>query len=100
MYTGLLRMASEKGLHHLMMGTGGDEMFTVDLGYGADCLGQGDILGLWRFYRMWQRSSPFSSLVVMRYVIWHHALKVHLKRLTRSIARQALTGEQRNRLRR
>src|SRR5262249_58821964 len=51
MYVRLLKCASELGLSHLMTGTGGDEMYYVNMGYAADCLAALDLRGLWRFFQ-------------------------------------------------
>jgi asparagine synthase (glutamine-hydrolysing) len=73
MYSGLLQSAAELGLSKLLMGTGGDEMFTVDLAYGTDLMASLNFRGLWRYYRAMQRTSPFSPARVARVVLWNHA---------------------------
>jgi hypothetical protein len=70
------------------MGTGGDDMLTVDLSHGADRLAALDLPGLWRFYRAWQRASPFSAVQVARVLLWDQALKPEGRR----VARAVLTG--------
>jgi asparagine synthase (glutamine-hydrolysing) len=75
MYTGLLKEAASLGLHKLMMGTGGDEMLTVDLAYGQDRLAALDVPGLLRFYTAIARSSHFSPLTIARVVLWDYAAR-------------------------
>src|SRR5262249_54005169 len=84
-YTGLLRSAGERGLHRLMFGTGGDELLNVDLGYGADCLAALDLVGLWKFVRACQRTSPFGGARVARAVLWTGALAPELAGLARGV---------------
>src|SRR5262245_42832741 len=78
MYTGLLRLAGERGLHWLMLGTGGDELLNVDPEHGADCLAALDLVGLWKFVRACQRTSPFGAVRVARAVLWRGALMPEL----------------------
>jgi asparagine synthase (glutamine-hydrolysing) len=84
-YSGLFRSASDLGLRRLMFGTGGDDLFNVDLAYGADRLAALDARGLWRFFRSWQRTSPFSGIRVARAVLWQGAIVPETRRLLRSI---------------
>lgn len=79
MYGRLLRSAADLGLGHLMLGTGGDEMFHVNLGYAADCLRTLDVLSLWRFHRACQRTWPGAPARVARYVLWDGAIKGELR---------------------
>jgi hypothetical protein len=72
-YTGLLESAASLGLSKLILGTGGDEMLTVDLAFGADQLASLDLAGLWRYYRAMVRTSPFSPLAIARIVLWEGA---------------------------
>ena len=81
LYTGLLGSAADLGLRRLLMGTGGDDMLNVDFSYGADRLAAFDVRGLWRFYRAWQRTSPFSALRVARVVLWDEALRPEARRV-------------------
>jgi len=83
MYTGLLKAAGDAGLSRLLMGTGGDDMFAVDLSYGADRLAALDLRGLWRFYRVLQRTSSLPPLRVARIVLWESALAPGLRHLAR-----------------
>ena len=85
MYNRLLRSAAHLGLSRVMMGTGGDEMFYVNLGYGADCLAALELRRLWRFCRACQRTSSRSGLRVARTVLWDGALKTALRQRARSI---------------
>jgi asparagine synthase (glutamine-hydrolysing) len=85
MYHRLLQAAADQGLSHLMVGTGGDEMFYVATAYGADCLAAFDLQGLWRFYRVCQRTSSASALRVARTVLWDGAINVELKQCARGV---------------
>src|SRR5262249_58036105 len=58
MYVRLLKCASGLGLRHLLTGTGGDEMYYVNVGYAADCLAAFDLRGLWRVFRACRGHSP------------------------------------------
>ncbi len=73
-YAGLFRSAGD-GAGNILLGTGGDELLTVDLKYGADCLATLQFGELWRFLRACQRSSPFSPARVARVVLWDEAIK-------------------------
>jgi len=88
MFGALLNMARAKGLRNLMMGTGGDELFTVGFTYGQDLFQSFRIPALWRFFQMWRRSSPFHPLHVARTVLWSGALRPTLKTLLRSTLRR------------
>ena len=94
MYSGLLRGGAARGLSRLLMGTGGDDVLTVDFGYGADCVQRGDVAGLWRFNRSWQKASPFSKWHVSRVVVWDGAIKPELRRLAARLIRHAIPGGQ------
>jgi asparagine synthetase B (glutamine-hydrolysing) len=85
LYTGLLGSAAGLGLSRLLMGTGGDDMMTVDLSHGADRLAALDLPGLWRFYRAWQRASPFSAARVARVLLWDEALKCEGRRVGKAV---------------
>ncbi len=84
-YAGLLRSAATLGLRRMLFGSGGDDLFNVDLSYGADRLAALDLRGLWRFYRSWQRTSPFSALRVARAVLSEGAAKPEIRRLMKTI---------------
>lgn len=84
-YTGLLRSATRRGLSRMLLGTGGDDLFNVDLSHGADCLRALDLRGLWRFYRAHQRSSPFSASRIARVVLWEGAVVPESRRLARGL---------------
>jgi hypothetical protein len=73
-YTGLFGSAPP-GLKHLLMGTGGDDLLTVDFRYGADCLATLQLGRLWRFLRNCQRTSPFPAARIARIVLWDGAIK-------------------------
>jgi asparagine synthetase B (glutamine-hydrolysing) len=101
LYTELLSSAAEHGLQKLLMGTGGDEMLTVDLAYGTDLFQAFDLRRLWRFYRAMARTSPFSSLRVARLVLWEVAIKPEMLRWVSSgldrVAPRVKTRLRRNR---
>jgi asparagine synthetase B (glutamine-hydrolysing) len=88
MYTGLLRSARRHGLERLLMGTGGDDILTVDLSYGRDLLRACDLRGLWRFYRAWQRCSPFSASRVARTLLWTEAIAPEGRSLAKAFLRR------------
>jgi asparagine synthase (glutamine-hydrolysing) len=85
MYGRLLRSAADLGLGHLMTGTGGDEMYYVNMGYATDCLGALDLPGLWRFCRAYQAAWPGAPARVARYVLWDGAIKGELRQRARSL---------------
>ena len=85
LYTGLLRSAAGVGLTRLLMGTGGDDMLTVDLSHGADRLAALDLPGLWRLYRACQRASPFSAVRVARVLLWDEALRPEGRRVAKAV---------------
>lgn len=83
-YRGLYDPASQSGLKKLIMGTGGDEMFVVDVGYAADCLAALDLKNLWRYYRTLAPASPGSSFRVARNIFWTYTTKLMLIELLRA----------------
>lgn len=85
MYAGLLRSASALHLRRMLMGTGGDDLFNVDPSYGADLLATGRLRRLWRFFRAWQRTSPFPMSLVAREVLWYGAARPELNRLVGTV---------------
>lgn len=85
MYTGLLRSASALHLRRMLMGTGGDDLFNVDPSYGADLLATGQLGNLWRFFRAWQRTSPFPTSLVAREVLWYGAARPELNRFVGTV---------------
>jgi asparagine synthase (glutamine-hydrolysing) len=85
MYVRLLRSAADLGLGHLMTGTGGDEMYYVNMGYAADCLRALDVRGLWRFCRACHATWPGAPARVARYVLWDGVIKGELRRQARTL---------------
>jgi asparagine synthase (glutamine-hydrolysing) len=85
MYGRLLRSAAGQGLGHLMTGTGGDEMYYVNMGHAADCLRTLDLRGLWRFHRACQETWPGAPARVARYVLWEGAIRAELRRHARTL---------------
>jgi asparagine synthase (glutamine-hydrolysing) len=84
MYRGLLESGSLEGLDKLLMGTGGDEMYVVDVGYAMDCLTSLDLTGLWRYYRTIARASSSPSLHIARNIFWSFTAKLILVQGIRS----------------
>ncbi len=84
LYTGLLRAAAGLGLKGLMMGTGGDEMLAVDVGYAADCLAAGRLRELRRFYVACRQTSSVPTPRLLRAVLWRGAIRAELGRVARS----------------
>lgn len=80
MYSGLMGPGAALGLRRMLMGTGGDDLFSVDVSHGADRLAAGDLAAVWRFYRTWRHASPLPSLQVARAVLWRGALRRVLAR--------------------
>lgn len=92
-YTGLFGSA-QPGLKHLLMGTGGDDLLTVDLRYGGDCLATLKLGKLWRFLRNCQRTSPFSAARVARVVLWDSAIRPEARALAlRTLERLSPAGK-------
>jgi asparagine synthetase B (glutamine-hydrolysing) len=85
MYGRLLRSAAAHGLGHLMLGTGGDEMYYVNMGYAADCLRTLDLRALWRFCQACHGTWPGAPARVARYVLWDGAIKRELKQRARAL---------------
>jgi asparagine synthetase B (glutamine-hydrolysing) len=75
LYTGLLELAAGRGLNRMLMGTGGDEMLTVDFSYGFDLFTAFNLRGLWRFYRAMARTTSDPALWDARVVLWDGAIK-------------------------
>ena len=84
--------AADLGLGYLVMGTGGDEMFYVNMGHAADCLGAFDVRGLWRFCRACQANWPGAPVRVARYVLWDGALKGQLRYRARTVLGSTFPG--------
>ena len=85
MYARLFESARERGVSGLMMGTGGDEFYYVNMGYAADCLTALDLRGLWRFFRILDKHSSQPMHKVAWFVLWHSALKSELRRTGRRL---------------
>ena len=74
MYEPLMKaVAKQSG--KLMLGTGGDELFTVDPVYAADLMRGARLPSLYPFLRAWQRSSSISAAKVARFVLWRSGLR-------------------------
>jgi asparagine synthetase B (glutamine-hydrolysing) len=85
MYARLLRSAANLGLGRLMTGTGGDEMYYVNMGYATDCLRALDLRSLWRFCQACHATWPGAPARVARYVLWDGAIKGELRRQARTL---------------
>jgi asparagine synthase (glutamine-hydrolysing) len=75
MFRALLDEATTAGYRHLMMGTGGDELFTVDPALAGDLLARGRLREVWQFYSAWAATSPFSAAAIARLLLWHHGVR-------------------------
>jgi len=75
MYESLLTGSRDLGANRMMLGSGGDEMFNVDVTFAGDLLARLDFRGLFAFVRAWQRTSPMSPAYVFRYIVWTHGLR-------------------------
>ena len=75
LYMGLLKLAAGRGLNRILLGTGGDEMLTVDFSYGFDLFTNFDLRGLWRFYRAISRTTSFPASWDAQVVLWDGAIK-------------------------
>ncbi|HXA97938.1 MAG TPA: asparagine synthase-related protein [Candidatus Dormibacteraeota bacterium] len=85
MYARLLRSAADRGLGRMMTGTGGDEMYYVNMGHAADCLRALDLRGLWRFCQACHATWPGAPARVARYVLWDGAIKGEMRRQARTL---------------
>jgi asparagine synthase (glutamine-hydrolysing) len=83
LYGELFREAASRGLGMLMLGTGGDELYYVNMGHATDCLLALDLREFWRFCRMLQRnwSQPITNLAWR--VVWEDAVKARLREIVR-----------------
>jgi asparagine synthase (glutamine-hydrolysing) len=84
MYGRLLRSAADLGLRHVMEGTGGDEMYYVNMGYAADCLRALDLQSLQRFCQVCYATWPGTRAQIARYVLWEGAIKSELRQHARA----------------
>jgi asparagine synthetase B (glutamine-hydrolysing) len=82
----LFRGARARGLRSVLMGTGGDEVLSVDVGQVTDALTSFDVRGLWRFYDACRRTFSLSPWVIARLVFWEAGLRRQLQRLARDAA--------------
>ena len=73
-YAAVFAAASKLGLRNVMMGTGGDEMFTIDFTHATDLMNQGRFVQLWRFFQAARRTSHFQATDMARAVLWRHGL--------------------------
>ncbi len=95
LYTALIRAA--RSPRRMLFGTGGDDVFGVDLAYGLDRARRLDAPGLWRFYRSCQRASPFPAARVARLVLWVRAIRPALGLLVHAAVGQRRSRELRRR---
>ncbi len=73
-YAAMFATASKLGLRNVMMGTGGDEMFTIDFTHATDLMNQGRLVQLWRFFQTARRTSHFSAITMGREILWRYGL--------------------------
>jgi asparagine synthase (glutamine-hydrolysing) len=92
LYRALMADASRLGLRRMMMGTGGDEMFGVDLSYGTDRLAVLDLPAVWRFFRAIQRASVHPTGRVAKAVLWRGAVLPLLRQLGRATLERSSPG--------
>jgi asparagine synthase (glutamine-hydrolysing) len=93
-YSALFRLAPAN-VRYLLMGTGGDDLLTVDPRYGADCLRSLHLGKLIAFVRNCQRTSPFSGAMVAKTVLWDNAIKAETTALlSRTIHRSSPKGHE------
>jgi asparagine synthase (glutamine-hydrolysing) len=85
MYGRLLRSAADLGLQRLMMGTGGDEMYYVNMGYATDCLRSLDLRAFWRFCQAYGVAWPGAPVRVMRHIVWDGVIKGELRQRARDV---------------
>lgn len=74
-FSGLLDMASEYGYTKMLLGTGGDEMFIVDVNWARDLFTAFRFKELAHFYKSIAAASPFPPTEVMRVLLWQRAIK-------------------------
>ena len=75
LYTPLFAQARPLGVTKVLLGTGGDEMFTVDPCYAINLLRRGELLELMRFAGAWTRTSPFPRRHVLAELFWRQGLR-------------------------
>lgn len=73
---GLMNIASrEHNFSKMLMGTGGDEMFNVDIRYARDLFNSFQLLKLARYFSTIAAASPYPRHKVARYILWEQALR-------------------------
>ena len=82
MYEPMLESAHAQGRSHVLVGTGGDEMFIVDVSYAEDLVAGRRWSELAGFVRAWANTSPLSSRRVAYELLWKGAARpMTLRRL-------------------
>ena len=75
LYSPLFAQARPLGVTKVLLGTGGDEMFTVDPRYATDLLRHGEFSELVRLAGAWARTSPFPLQRVLAELLWRGSLR-------------------------
>jgi asparagine synthase (glutamine-hydrolysing) len=79
-YNTLARRGHADGVRTILTGTGGDEWLTLSPFLSADLLSRGDVAGLARLWRAWQRSTQLSPLRLGMSIAWRFGLRPVLGR--------------------
>lgn len=74
-YLTLARLGQSKGVKTIMTGNGGDEWLGVSPLLSADLIRRGDLAGLLRFMRTWQRSYSPDRLPLVKSALWTYGLR-------------------------
>lgn len=74
-YLTLLRRAQHANIDTILTGEGGDEWLGVSPFFTADLLAKGDVAGVVRMARTWQRSYRQDWFTVMRGTVWSYGLR-------------------------
>jgi asparagine synthetase B (glutamine-hydrolysing) len=93
-YTSLYRLAAARGARRIMNGAGGDELFTIDTRFLADCVASFDVRALWRHTRAFQRTYDVQPATVAWAVLWHFVVqggtRLFAKRILGTLAPEKL----------
>jgi asparagine synthetase B (glutamine-hydrolysing) len=74
-YHYLAREARRLGCRTILTGSGGDEWLCVSPLYGADLVRRGDLAGLYRLWRVTQRSHRMTPAQSLRAAVWTFGLR-------------------------
>ena len=75
LFTGLMNIANQSNLKKILMGTGGDEMFIVDVSWAFDLFSTLKFHKLAYFYRTIAAASPLPWQRVARILFWDYTMK-------------------------